>query len=112
MYERIKPPDCSKEDLEALRQLKAREADAADYRKQVQEQNQRISEMEKAKREQMRQGAQVIRTANNDILRQQVNYLTSLTDEEIAAYADKLERLADSPHPVQGLYDSHGRPLV
>lgn len=102
---------CSREEIQELRDLKLKEKDSAQYRAEVERVNEQVFAQERAARNQMRQQAQQIRIANNDMLRQQVDWLAGKTDKEIADAADQMERLANSPHPLQGFWDSHGRPL-
>jgi len=102
---------CSKSEIQELRDLKLKENDSAQYRAEVKKRNAQVFAQERDKRDQMRQQARELRATNNDLLRSQVESLADKSDEEIAEMADRIERLADSPHPLQGFWDSHGRPL-
>jgi hypothetical protein len=103
---------CSKEDLEELRDARAKQEDAAEYREQVREENRKVFEMEQQQREEMRTRAHLLQTYDKDLLRLYVDWLADKTDEEIDALGNKMEALANSPHPLKGFWDSHGRPLV
>ena len=105
-------PICSEEDLREMRDARTKEADSAGYREEVKERNQQVFETEREKREEMKRNARIIRKADNAVLRQHLAWAAGMTDEEIAAFADRLEKYADSPHPLNGFWDSHGRPLV
>lgn len=103
---------CSKEDFQAMRDARTKEADTAEYREAVRLENQRVFEMEQKKREEMQTQARLLKTMDKEILRNHVDWLVGKTDEEIDALADKMKAFAASPHPLKGFWDSHGRPLV
>jgi len=103
---------CSKEELQEMRDARAKQADAAEYREEVREQNRRVFEMEEKQREEMRTQARLLQTFDKNLLRQNVEWLADKTDEEIHILAGKMEAFAESPHPLKGFWDSHGRPLV
>lgn len=42
-------------------------------------------------------------------LRAEVPWMAGKSNKEIREMARRLVRLADSPHPMQGFWDSHGR---
>jgi GT2 family glycosyltransferase len=105
-------PICNKEDLEEMRHLRAKDADSAEYREEVRQQNLKVFEMEEEKRNQMREQAHILRSTEKELLRKTVDWLADNTDEEITAIADKMEAFANSAHPLNGFWDSHGRPLV
>jgi hypothetical protein len=44
-----------------------------------------------------------------EALRVQVPWMAGKSDKEIREMAMRLARLADSPHPMEGFWDSHGR---
>jgi hypothetical protein len=44
-----------------------------------------------------------------DSLRAKVEWMAGKSDDEIKAMADRITGLADSPHPLEGFWDSHGR---
>jgi hypothetical protein len=46
---------------------------------------------------------------NPDALRAGVPWMADSSDDEIREMANRLQRLAGSPHPIEGLWDSHGR---
>jgi GT2 family glycosyltransferase len=105
-------PICNKEDLEEMRHLRAKDADSAEYREEVRQQNLQVFEMEEKKRNEMREQAHLLRTMDKELLRKSVDWLADNTDEEINALADKMEAFANSAHPLKGFWDSHGRALV
>jgi hypothetical protein len=105
-------PICSKEELQEMRHVRAKEADSAEYREEVRQQNLRVFEMEQKKRDDVRKQAQLLRAMDKELVRQSVHWLADSTDDEITTFADKMEAFANSPHPLQGFWDSHGRPLV
>jgi hypothetical protein len=93
-------------------ELNQRELDSADYRKEVAALRVETLKKEEEDRESMREQARVLRTTDPNVLRGHVEALRNLSDEEILEKANHLERFANSPHPVPGYYDSHGRPLT
>lgn len=105
-------PICSDKELQELRDIKAKEADSADYRKEVQEDNKKAFQMEQSKREKLRVLAQSLRTFDKEDLRQQIDWLKDKSDEEIIATVNNMEAWANSAHPLKGFWDMHGRPLV
>lgn len=116
MYDRMKKsPDfrepCSREELLQLRELGQRELDSASYRQEVAALRVETFRKEEEERELMRHQARILRTTEPNMLRQQFEHMRNLSNAEILAKADHLERFADSPHPIPGHYDSHGRPI-
>ena len=103
---------CSKKEIQDLKQLKAKEEDAEEYRQQVKERNREVFEKEQAERQAMIAQARILKETDKDFLRQNFDWLSAFTDAEIDEVADVRERLARSPHPLEGYWDSHGRPLV
>lgn len=99
-------PICSKEDLLELRDARAKQADAAEYRQEVREQNSKVFEMEQKQRDEMRTQARLLRELDNDVLRKHVDWLAGKTDEEIRALSERMQAFADSPHPLKGFWDS------
>jgi len=113
-YRKMMGPDadmCSKEEMQELKELKAKEQDSAQYREEVEETNKAAFEEQKAKRDEMVQQARVLRETDKSAIRQHVSSMSKFTDEQILQEADKIERLARSPHPLGGYWDSHGRAL-
>jgi hypothetical protein len=102
---------CSMAEIRKLKQLKAKEEDAEEYRQEVKERSKEVFEKEQAERQQMIAQARTIKETDKDWLRQNYEWMSTLTDEEIDMAADAMERLARSPHPLEGYWDSHGRPL-
>ena len=105
-------PICSNEDLQEMRDARAKEADSAEYRKEVRERNRQVFEMEERQRDELRSLARLLHTMDKTLLRQNVEWLADKTNDEISSIASRMEEFADSPHPLQGYWDSHGRPLV
>ena len=103
---------CSKEEIRKLKTLSAKENDAAEYRREVRERNLAVFEKEKAEREQRIEQARKLKEADKNWVRENIEGMADYTDEQIMEAADILERRARSPHPLQGYWDSHGRPLV
>jgi GT2 family glycosyltransferase len=104
-------PECTPAELEEHRQVRFKQTEIEQYQAEVQEESKILIEMERAKRHQMREQAKAILIMNKDDVRQQVSWMSKMTDAEIDAGARRLIRLADSPHPLDGFWDSHGRPI-
>jgi hypothetical protein len=103
---------CSGEELKELRDRKFRDLDAEEYRGQVKEINKQVFEDEHAEREKMKQQANHILmylVTDPDGLKKAVPWMADMTISEIEAAANRMIRLADSPHPLQGYWDMHGR---
>jgi hypothetical protein len=129
---------CSKEELKELRARKFRDlgkfchsrgalrqgapihipppscefTDAEEYREDTLQSNKEVFERERAERETLRRQADSVLEmleTNPGALRANVKWMEDSSDDEIREMADRLKRLADSPHPVEGLWDSHGR---
>lgn len=103
---------CSKEEIRELKTLTAKENDAADYLNEVKERNTVVFEKEQAERDLQIAQAGQLREADKNWVRENIKMMAQYTDEQIIEAANKMERLAKSPHPLQGYWDSHGRPLV
>ena len=74
--------------------------------------NREVFEREQQERESIKQQAwKVLETleTNPDGLRAGVSWLADKNDDEIRQMAGRLLRHADSPHPIDGFWDSHGR---
>ena len=102
---------CGKEELQKLRDVKAKEKDSAQYREEVKRANLEAFRQERVEREALKNRARKIRSTPNEVLRSRVRWMSDLSDEAIESAAARMERLADSPHPLEGYWDSHGRPL-
>ena len=79
---------------------------------QVKKTNEKQFEKERAEREALRGQAELVEQLldiNPEKLRAEVDFMADKTDGEIRAMADRIRRLADSPHPLKGYWDSHGR---
>jgi hypothetical protein len=103
---------CSREEMLQWRSVQQKEFDAAGYRQEVAEQYAIQSAKEQEKRQQMKFLASMLRAGQKEMLLQQgIAWLKDIADEDVEAFANRMERLADSPHPLEGFYDSHGRPI-
>eukprot|EP00934_Nitzschia_sp_Nitz4_P009189 Nitzschia sp. Nitz4//scaffold59_size112058//110258//111966//NITZ4_004131-RA/size112058-augustus-gene-0.97-mRNA-1//1//CDS//3329555189//9179//frame0 len=103
---------CSKDELQQLRERQFRDSDAEKYRKKVEEMNVEVFQKEKEERQQLREQAAIVEKylySDPVALREAVPWMADMTHEEIAAAASRMRRLADSPHPLPGHWDSHGR---
>jgi len=100
---------CSATELEELRERRFRDVDSEAYREETKRENAKVFEQERKQRETMREQARLIESTDNHLLREQVEWLRDMSDEEIAAAATRLRKMADSPHPLKGFWDSHGR---
>jgi hypothetical protein len=88
-------------------------ADAVEYREQVKQTNKEVFEKEKAERDLMRAQANKIldslESGRGAFLRSKIKWMQMMSDEEIKQRAIKMKRHADSAHPIDGFWDSHGR---
>ena len=88
------------------------DADADEYRKKVKADNERTFQREKAERERLKVQADLVEkmlAENPEKLRAEVGFMADKSDEEIRQMAQRIRDLADSPHPLEGYWDSHGR---
>ena len=107
-------PRCSGKELQELREIKFRDLDAQDYREEVKRTNALVFERERREREKMKQQADEILkylASDPEGLRNTVKWMENMSDEEIIQTAHRMKRLADSPHPLEGFHDMHGRIL-
>eukprot|EP00980_Cylindrotheca_fusiformis_P001504 scaffold346_cov116-Cylindrotheca_fusiformis.AAC.18 len=104
---------CTRSELKELQDRKFRDSDSEEYRRKVKESNKAVFEREKEQRNAMRREARMVldllESGKAGSLRSQVEWLAGKTDDQIKAMAERIERLADSPHPLAGFWDSHGR---
>jgi hypothetical protein len=103
---------CSREELMELRDRRFRDRDAEEYREQVRKENEEVFKREAEERQKLRDQARIVRTMlQNDpeTLRMGVPWMRDMSDEDIIAKATRMERLADSAHPMDGFWDLHGR---
>jgi hypothetical protein len=78
----------------------------------VKKSNQEVFEKEGAEREKLRQQANTILQmllVDPEKLKLSVPWMAEKSTAEIREMAHRLHRLADSPHPMNGFWDSHGR---
>jgi len=81
----------------------------------VKEESDRIFQQEKAERVRLKMQADLVERMLDDDpskLRTHVPWMADKSNEEIREIAQRLRDLADSPHPLEGYFDSHGRPLT
>jgi len=102
---------CTESELMEWKSLTAAEKDSADYREETARINKEVFEKERQQREQMIQQGELIKQTDPSILRVHVPNFAEMSDSEIMNLADKMIRFANSPHPIQGYWDSHGRPI-
>jgi hypothetical protein len=105
---------CTNEELMELRDVRFREADSKEYREQTRRENEAVFQREAQERQQLRDQAKLVLAyleSDPDALRETLPWMENLSDEEIKEKAYRLERLANSPHPLEGYWDLHGRVL-
>ncbi len=86
--------------------------DADEYRLKVKEDNEKVFQKEREERGRLKMQADLVENMlieNPGKLRAEVQWMADKSDEEIRKMAQRLRDLADSPHPLQGYWDSHGR---
>lgn len=106
------PQLCSREELQKLRDRRFRDTDAEAYREQIRMENEEVFQQEAHERQTIREQAQFILQllkSDPEALRAGVPWMKDLLDNEIEKMALRMHRLADSPHPLDGYWDSHGR---
>ena len=107
------PNICTPEELEELRQIKFRDIDSKEYREQIAKDNIKVFEEERKERNKIKLQAQTIlnllETNQVDVLKKQVPWMIDMSISEIRNKANTMIQLMDSPHPIQGFWDSHGR---
>lgn len=105
--------NCDRNELEELRDQQFREKDAEFYREKVQKESESVFRSEAEKRQKLRDQARLIltmlRKGEGDALRRIVSWMQELSDDRIIDKAYKMEKLADSPHPLDGFWDIYGR---
>jgi hypothetical protein len=79
----------------------------------VYQSNKKVFEREKEHRNSLRRQASAVLmtldSGNIDSLRSKVTWMAGKSNDDIRNMANRLIKLADSPHPLQGFWDSHGR---
>lgn len=87
--------------------------DSASYRREVQESNTEVFHREQMRRDGMRREAQLVLqyldVGQSEALRTKVSWMAGKSEETIRDMATRMIKLADSPHPLGGFWDSHGR---
>ena len=104
---------CSSNELDELREQKFRDTDAEAYREDVRKENESVFRSEAEARQQLRDEASVfldlLRRGEGDGLRNVMSSMRDLSDDDIVDRAHRMKKLADSPHPIEGFWDSLGR---
>lgn len=103
---------CSREELQQLRDRRFRDTDAEHYREQVRHENEQVFKREGEERQKLRDQAKLVLTllqSDPETLRVAVPWMKDLSNDEIVDRARRMERIADSPHPLEGFWDFHGR---
>ncbi|KAG7347251.1 trypsin-like peptidase domain containing protein [Nitzschia inconspicua] len=106
---------CSAEELEQLRDRQFRDTDTAAYRELVLEENKEVFRREAEERQNLRDEARAVLKllhSNPEMLRKSVSWMEGLSDAEIEDRAHRMERLANSPHPLEGFWDPLGRVIA
>lgn len=78
----------------------------------MKEENEKVFQKEKAERERLKMQADLVELMlieKPEKLRAEISWMADKSDDEIRKMADRLRRLANSPHPMEGYWDSHGR---
>lgn len=104
---------CSRSELDELRDQQFRDTDAEAYREDVRKENESVFRSEAEARQQLRDVARDIldflRNGKGDVLRNMISSMRDLSDDDIVDRAHHMKKLADSPHPLEGFWDSLGR---
>eukprot|EP00536_Pseudo-nitzschia_multiseries_P011043 jgi/Psemu1/289458/fgenesh1_pg.357_\ len=104
---------CGKEELEGLRGQRFREIDSETYKEEVRKANEKVFEEEAKEREKLRNYSRLVlnmlERGDGDHLRRNVDWLRDYSDNEILGKARRMEKIANSPHPLEGFWDMHGR---
>lgn len=87
--------------------------DSESYRREVEESNREVFRREQKQRDDIRREAQLVlqylEAGKAKTLRSKVGWMEGKSDDAIRAMAHRMIKLADSPHPLAGFWDSHGR---
>jgi hypothetical protein len=105
---------CSREELQELRERKFRDTDSESYREQVRQESEEVFRQEAMERQKIREQAKFILQlvqSDPEALRAGIPWMKDLSETEIRSMANRMQRLADSPHPLDGYFDMHGRKL-
>ena len=104
---------CNRNELEALRKQQFREIDAEAYREEVKKENENVFRSEADKRQHLRDQGKLIldmvQRGEGDAIRRMVQWMENFTEDDIVHKAHHMLKLADSPHPLDGFWDMHGR---
>jgi hypothetical protein len=104
---------CGRNELEELRDQQFRDTDAEAYREEVQKENESVFRSEAWERQQLRDQARLfltmLRRGEGDALRNTISSMQDFSDDDIVDRAHRMEKLADSPHPLEGFWDMLGR---
>mmetsp|Transcript_34716 Transcript_34716/g.81858 ORF Transcript_34716/g.81858 Transcript_34716/m.81858 type:complete len:540 (+) Transcript_34716:272-1891(+) len=104
---------CSRTELEELRHQQFREADTESYREEVRIANAKVFLEEAEERQKLRNQSRLLRdmleSGKGDDLRRMVTWMRDFSNDEILEKARHIEKLANSPHPMEGFWDMLGR---
>lgn len=81
----------------------------------MKEENKKVFEEEQRERDELRDNGNTllsyVEMGMTNVIRNKIPDLAGLSDDEIRTAAERMVRIADSPHPLAGYWDSHGRIL-
>jgi len=104
---------CSRKELEELRDQQFRDTDAESYREMVKKENENVFRAEAEKRQNIRDEAGLLLSlmsdGQGDVIRRELAWMQDFSDDDIVHRAYRMKKLADSPHPLEEFWDSHGR---
>jgi hypothetical protein len=103
---------CTPEDLVALKDQAFRKKETDEWREQVRKENEEVFRKEAKERQNLLEQARMVLElleTNPTLLRSSVPWMETMSDKEIMEKAHRMERLAYSPHPLEGFWDSLGR---
>jgi len=101
---------CNEEEVQEF--TNAQKVDSARHQEQVGKKNKHAFALESEQRKKMRDQAEIIKHYNPDAVRASNPIFKDMSDEQIYEYADNLVHRANSPHPIDGFWDSHGFPII
>jgi hypothetical protein len=103
---------CTPEDLVALKDQAFRKKETDEWREQVRKENEEVFRKEAKERQNLLEQARIVLElleTNPTLLRSSVPWMETMSEKEIMKKAHRMERLANSPHPLEGFWDSLGR---
>ena len=79
----------------------------------MKEENKKVFEEEQRERDELRDNGNTllsyVEMGMTNVIRNKIPDLAGLSDDEIRTAAKRMVRIAVSPHPLAGYWDSHGR---